>query len=478
MAIEMITDSSVPTDADVVGVLFGKDATPVDDAFGLDIEWLKSRGFEGSAGQTSVANVDGKTIVAIGLGDLSEAGVDGFRRSAAVLARAASKGTHAAFVVAGADGLEAAKVSQAVAEGAILGAYKFNAFKSKSDTPTLAKFTVVNGDSGGVEFGQEVAHAVSLARDLVNSPAAAATPTRLAEVATDVATANGLQIEVWDEEALQRERMGGLLGVSAGSDEPARMIRLVHEPADDYDQAIALVGKGITFDSGGLSLKPADGMMTMKTDMSGAAAVIAAMGVIPQVAPRTKVVAIVCATENLPGPKATKPGDVSVARNGKTMEVLNTDAEGRLVLADGLSLAAETDVDAIVDLATLTGACIVALGGDIAGLMGNHDGFRGQVQQAADTAGEPVWPLPLPKQYRKHIDSDIADIKNIGAGKGAAGSLTAGLFLQEFVSDKPWAHLDIAGPARADGDDGAITKGGTGFGVRTLVELVANFQKP
>jgi len=218
-------------------------------------------------------------------------------------------------------------------------------------------------------------------------------------------------------------------------------------------------------------------METMKTDMSGAAAVIAAMSTMRDLGVRTKVVGYVPLVENMPSGNAMRPGDVLTMRNGKTVEVLNTDAEGRLVLADGLSLAVEAGVDAIIDVATLTGACVVALGRKVAGLMGNHQGWIDQVGQAAARAGEDVWPLPLPEDYRKQIDSDVADIKNIGGGR-YGGALTAGLFLREFVGDIPWVHLDIAGPARSDEDEGYLQKGGTGFGVRTLVEAVMGFQKP
>jgi leucyl aminopeptidase len=327
----------------------------------------------------------------------------------------------------------------------------------------------------GLERGARLAAAVCLARDLINEPAGDLTPQRLAEVATEVADhEGGLTVTVLDEAAIIAERLGGLLGVAAGSTQPPRLIELVYEPADPV-ATVAIVGKGITFDSGGLSIKPADGMETMKTDMSGAAAVLAAMSTLPAFAPNVKVVAIIPASENMPGGSATKPGDVLRIRNGKTVEVLNTDAEGRLVLADALSLAVEAGVDAILDLATLTGACKVALGTRVAGLMGNHAGWMGQVQAAADAVGEPVWPLPLPDDYRKQIDSEIADLKNIGSGRWA-GALTAGLFLKEFVGSVPWAHLDIAGPARSDDDDGYLTKGGTGFGVRTIVQTLMNFQ--
>jgi leucyl aminopeptidase len=302
------------------------------------------------------------------------------------------------------------------------------------------------------------------------------TPSRLADEARAAAEAGGVSVSVWGPEEIAEERLGGLHGVALGSAEEARLIRLEYSPegAGADVPTVALVGKGITFDSGGLSLKTGDGMMTMKTDMSGAAAVIAAMSALRDLDVPVRVIGIVPATENMPGGRAIKPGDVLRFRNGKTAEVLNTDAEGRLVLADGLSLAAEERPAAIIDLATLTGACVVALGRSIAGVMGNDEALVGRVRAAADAAGEPVWPLPLPASYRKDIDSEIADMKNIGKA-GAAGALVAGLFLQEFVDGVPWAHLDIAGPARADADDGWIRRGGTGFGVRTLLELLSGF---
>jgi leucyl aminopeptidase len=329
----------------------------------------------------------------------------------------------------------------------------------------------------GLDRGLAIAGAVAWARDLVNEPAGAMTPTQLAEEARRAAEEGGLEYEVLDEVEIANQGLGGLLGVSLGSDQPPRLVKLTYTPAGKPTGTVALVGKGITFDSGGLSLKTADGMETMKTDMSGAAAVIGAMSVLRAAGVPAKVIGFVPTTENMPGGRAIKPGDVLKIRNGKTVEVLNTDAEGRLILADGLSLAVEEKPDAIIDLATLTGACVVALGMKMAGLMGNDEGWIGQVRGAADRAGEPVWPLPLPADYRKDLDSEIADLKNISGNRGG-GALTAGLFLSEFAGDVPWAHLDIAGPARASGDDGYIAKGGTGFGVRTLVELLSTFEKP
>jgi leucyl aminopeptidase len=281
-----------------------------------------------------------------------------------------------------------------------------------------------------------------------------------------------VRVEVLDVAAMRRQRLGGVLGVGQGSKQPPRLVKMTYSPPGARG-TIALVGKGVVFDSGGLSLKTGAGMETMKTDMGGAAAVIATMSALQALDVRTKVVAYTPMVENMPSGEAIRPGDVLTFRNGKTAEVLNTDAEGRLILADGLSLAAEQKPDAIIDLATLTGACMVALGDKIAGLMTNDTDLGARVEAAAKRAGESVWPLPLPKEYRKLLDSEIADMKNISGG-GYGGALTAGLFLQEFVAGVPWVHLDIAGPARAGADDGVTRRGGTGFGVRTLIEFVAS----
>ena len=253
---------------------------------------------------------------------------------------------------------------------------------------------------------------------------------------------------------------------------------MTYRPKGKAKATLALVGKGITFDSGGLSIKPWQGMSEMKTDMGGAAAVIGAMSALSSLAPKIRVKGYLPMTDNMLGGDATRPGDVLKIRNGKTIEVINTDAEGRLILADALSLASEANPDAIVDLATLTGACVVALGSDIAGLMGKNDAFLNQVEKAAKDAGEKVWQLPLPDEYKDLYKSPIADMKNISAG-GYGGALTAGLILSEFVPEGiPWAHLDIAGPARADKDNAESVEGGTGFGVRTLIKLIQSFEPP
>jgi leucyl aminopeptidase len=290
-----------------------------------------------------------------------------------------------------------------------------------------------------------------------------------------MARAAKVGVRVVDAGAARAGGLGGLMGVAAGSAEPPCLVELLYEPADRHrtTPTIAFVGKGITFDSGGLSLKTAAGMTSMKTDMSGAAAVIASMCAIASLGAPVRVLGLCPLTENMPGGTAIKPGDVLRIRNGKTVEVLNTDAEGRLVLADALSLAVEAGVDAIVDLATLTGAVSTALGRSVAGVMGSDMGWTDEVRLAAARAGEAVWPLPLPEDYRHDIDSDVADLRNTG-GSNPAGTLIAGLFLQEFTGGLPWAHLDIAGTARSDSDDGYVSRGGTGFGVRTLVELACH----
>jgi leucyl aminopeptidase len=449
----------------------------------LDLEALVVVGFEAKAGETvTVLASGGPGVVAVGMGDAAKVTAEGLRRAAAAAVRAAWRASSVTLTLLDArpEDLAQPVAAQAVTEGALLAAYRFTRYKSTPAPCRIERIDLVGKGvrvRAAVDRGTAIAGAVAMARDLVNEPPGEVTPTRLAEVATGLASSlNGLTCSVLDGPAIERERLGGLLGVSLGSDQPPRFIRLAYEPARARS-TVVLVGKGITFDSGGLSLKTAGGMATMKNDMTGAAVVLGVMSLLPLLAPAVRVIGMVPATENLPGPKAIKPGDVLRFRNGKTAEVLNTDAEGRLVLADGLSLAVEAEPDAIIDVATLTGACVVALGKRIAGLMGNHDGLIGEVRAAAERAGEPVWPLPLPDEYRKEIDSSVADIKNIG-DPGGAGALTAGLFLREFVGDVPWVHLDIAGPSWAEGDDGYLAKGATAVGLRTLVELLTSGSLP
>ncbi len=420
--------------------------------------------------------------VVAGLGPAALVDAEAIRRAAAAAVRATPRASSLRLELAGVDPpeLSSEEVAQAACEGALLAAYRFERYKSERQGSPLERVELAGVDPGpgrrGASRAEVVAGVVTLARDLVNTPAGELTPRRFEELARELAALEGLGIRVLDEQAIVEERLGGLLAVSRGSAEPPRLVRLEHAPgAVAGSPPVALVGKGITFDSGGLSLKSGTSMMTMKTDMSGAAAVLAALVGSARLGIGVHAVGWMALTENMPGGRATKPGDVLRARNGKTIEVLNTDAEGRLVLADALSLAAEESPDSIVDLATLTGACITALGRGVAGLMGNDDRLLAALRAAGRRAGEAVWHLPLPSGYRSQIESEVADMKNIGA-PGEAGALAAGLLLEEFVGTTPWAHLDIAGPARSETDGGYRHKGGTGFGVRTLLELLARYE--
>jgi leucyl aminopeptidase len=469
------------------GRVLGPGGKALDTAVGGTLDaFMTEAGFEGKPEETlavPAGKLGAKAALLVGLGDKKTVTADRLRRAAAAVVKRSPKARTVATTLLDAvpTGGDRAAAAQALAEGAALGAYKFLRYKQKNEAPAFEKLVVLGKKDDevqkGLDRGVAVAGAVAWARDLVNEPAGAMTPTQLAAEALRAAEQGGLDIEVLDEVEIANQGLGGLLGVSLGSDQPPRLVKLTYTPKAKARGTVVLVGKGITFDSGGLSLKTADGMETMKTDMSGAAAVIGAMSVLRAAGVQAKVIGFVPTTENMPGGRAIKPGDVLKIRNGKTVEVLNTDAEGRLILADGLSLAVEESPDAIIDLATLTGACVVALGMKMAGVMGNDDAWIDQVRGAADRAGEPMWTLPLPQEYRKDLDSEIADLKNISGGRGG-GALTAGLFLAEFAGDVPWAHLDIAGPARASGDDGYIAKGGTGFGVRTLIEVLSTFEKP
>jgi leucyl aminopeptidase len=462
----------------------------------LDAARAGQRGFKAKVGETLtvLGSAATPTVVFVGCGRLDALRADVLRRASAAFVRAAGKSGTAVFVLP-AELIDAAgsdeQVGQAVAEGSVLATYRFAAHKSNADgngneAGRIGRLVVAAARTpgpvaDGVRRGIAVADAVCLARDLVNEPPSTMTPSRLARATEEyVASEPGVTLEVWDEDRIAGERLGGLLGVARGSAEPPRLLRVSYDPADPVEvngrvPHVVLVGKGITFDSGGLSLKSADGMVTMKTDMSGAAAVLSTVAACSALGVRVRVTAIAPTTENMPGGRATKPGDVLTIRNGRTIEVLNTDAEGRLVLADALVLATELEPDAVIDLATLTGACVVALGNSIAGLFGTDEALLDQLKTAAEHAGEAVWPLPLPEDYRSHIDSEVADMKNIGK-PGQAGAIVAALLLARFVEGVPWAHLDIAGPARADEDSGVVTRGGTGFGVRTLLSLLEEFR--
>ena len=509
MNIEPLAGDVIPSDAVAVGIpVFTGDDGPshagrlpavmVDAGVpeGVDAAWCERHGFTGKVGQTitvrSAPPVSSSDIevVLVGVGAPSaldgDRGTETLRRAAAALVRAAGQGGSVVFLVPEAPDVTVAESAAAIAEGTVLAAYRYDEYRTAEAPAQLQRLVLTTGrtaDAGqvgaGADRGKRIAESVSLARDLVNEPPSSLTPERFADIFVHrFAARPELTVEVWDEGRITEEHLGGLLGVARGSVQPPRLVRVTYEPADPIQIGgrvphLALVGKGVTFDSGGLSLKTAGGMETMKTDMGGAAAVLCALDAAAALGSRIRITALTPLTENMPSGSATKPGDVLITRNGKTIEVLNTDAEGRLVLADGLSLAAEEEPDAIVDLATLTGAAVVALGKEIGGLLGNDESLLGEVRAAGDRAGEPLWPLPLPDDYRIHIDSEIADMRNVGR-PGQAGSIAAAMLLREFVGTVPWAHLDIAGPARSDENSRYFSKGGTGFGVRTLVALVTS----
>jgi leucyl aminopeptidase len=435
-------------DADVLAVAVGEDrrfdaaAEELREQISWLDSWLDDSQFTGETGQVAVVPTESPPRTALVGGAI-----------ATTLHAAAGEGA-----------------AEAVGLGFSLGTYTFHRHKSEPKPSELETVILVDASPDDVAKAREgaiVGDAVCLARDLINEPAIFKSPEVLADLAAELASDAGMTATILDEDDIEGQGLGGLLGVSLGAANPPRLVQLAYEP-EGASKFVAFVGKGIVFDSGGLTLKTAEGLEAMKTDMSGAAAVFAAMKAIAALELPVKVVGIAPLTENMPGGSALRPGDVLTARNGKTIEVLNTDAEGRLVLADGLSLAAELGPDLVVDIATLTGSCKIALGPKIAGLFGDDSAVEA-VTAAAEAAGERVWRLPLPEDYRKSIDSEIADMKNVGGKVG--GAIFAALLLKEFVGDTPWAHLDIAGPARSDEVDNYVTKGGTGFGVRTLVEL-------
>ena len=369
------------------------------------------------------------------------------------------------------DAGDPASIASALVEGlvvATIGPDLRKAEKSRNPFETLA---IVGPFSLGqaVERGRVVGESINLARELVNTPPAEKTPTTLANRARAEAEGVGLAVTVWDASKIAEERFGGLVGVAAGSDEPPAFVILEHREGGD-SPVIALVGKGVTFDSGGLSLKPSASMEDMKSDMTGAAVVLSTMVALARLGVKANVVGYLAITENMVNGKAMRLGDVLTMRNGKTVEVLNTDAEGRLILADALSYASEQKPAAIVDLATLTGAVIVALGTKMAGLFANDDALAAKVSAASKATGERTWRLPLDDDYKELIKSNVADLKNVG-GKWA-GAVTAAKFLEQFVDDQPWVHLDIAGPSWAEAEGATRDAGGTGCFVRTLVEFV------
>jgi leucyl aminopeptidase len=441
--------------------------------------------FRAKAGQSLSLHTQGRLgparLLLVGVGPRATFRSSDLRPAAGRVARFANSVGAATAGIAPPDaGKTAANSSPtivALAEGVRLGGYRFQKYLTgdKRTPLTLASATLFIAASDeaaarqALDRAQQTARAVADARDLVNEPAGVLTPTRLAEAAKALAEDAGLDVTIFGPDECRQQGMGLYLAVAQGSDEEPRFIHLRWRPAQ-AKKRIVLIGKGVTFDSGGLSLKTNEGMMDMKVDMSGAAAVIAAASAIARERLPVEVHAIAACTENMPSGRSYKLGDVITSMAGKTVEITNTDAEGRLTLADALTYSLALKPDAIIDFATLTGACVVALGPHTAGVMSNNDALSAQWLAAAKAAGEEMWPLPLPPRLSDQLKSEIADMKNTGERWG--GALTAGLFLKEFVGETPWVHVDLAGPASADKEFGHIGKGGTGFAVATILELV------
>jgi len=464
-------------DALAVPVAVGR---PPAEELGVDAAGLAAAGFTAQRGQTLVRpTVDGPVRVAVGIGSPDRLDSTLVRDLAAEFARAVPWHKRLAIEVPSRDSaLPVAAYAQAVTEGVLLARWRYFVGRD-AEEPTLDSLLVIAGDdeadeaAAGVERGRVVAAACSLGRDLANCPASTLSAVRMAEVALEVGPAAGLEVEVFDKDQLIEMGCGGILGVNRGSVDPPRMVRLRYQPAEPTGR-ITLVGKGVMYDSGGISLKPSDeSHAQMKNDMTGAAAVLASMTALRALGCTTAVTGYLMCTDNMPSGSAMKLGDVLRMRNGTTVEVLNTDAEGRLVMADALALATEEPVDAIVDIATLTGACLRTFGVEIAGVMGNHQDVVEQLRRAGDSVDEQVWELPLHRPYRTQLDSSIADLTNMGGVN--AGSITAALFLEEFVAGRPWAHVDIAGTAQLPAPRTWRNKGATGFGTKLLIEFARAF---
>lgn len=478
MAIEIKLITKKPVKSPLHGLIVPSDK--IDDLpETVDRAFLQSRGFEGDVGQILFTQIPEGSLVLLGVGLTEKITETNYRQAGTKLLREAKnfRSVSVDFCNHFNEEVGQPAATQSFLEGALLGAYEFTQLKSKTKSSPLKSIAIIGSGQKvkkAVQRAEAISFGVNLARDLVNLPGGELTPVAFAKKATAIAKEESLSIKILDAPAIKKAKMGGILGVNRGSTQQPRFVQLSYKPKKPSGKHIVLVGKGITFDAGGLSIKTAQGMSTMKCDMGGAAAVLGAMSTLSVIQPSTKVTGLMPLTDNMLGGDATRPGDVLRIKNGKTVEVLNTDAEGRLILADALSLASELKPDSIIDLATLTGACMVALGSQFAGLMGTDDELIDAVKQASKETGEEVWHLPLPSAYRPQLDSDVADVKNIGSNWG--GALTAGLFLKEFVSEEiPWAHLDIAGPAFADSAWGEHPKGGTGFGVRLLVNTIENF---
>jgi leucyl aminopeptidase len=472
---------AVPADATVVGCFVASDG-PVDERLGVERSQLELNGFTGAVGTSMlVTSMDGVARVAVGSGSAA-LGAAGARDAGASFGRSAGKHVDLAVIVPPTSAVDIAALAQAVVEGILLSRYTFDALRSEPKGAPVRSIALVVDESdiaaaqAGAERGRAFAAATKLSRDLANSPHSHLSASMLAELAVQVGPSRGLTVEIFGEDELREMGCGGILGVNAGSVEPPRMIKMTYRPEGEPSGRLGIVGKTLMYDSGGLSLKPGDEVHAqMKNDMTGGASAFAAMCVLGAVGCRAEVTAWLMCTDNMPSGTAMALGDVLTIRGGTTVEVINTDAEGRLIMADGLVLAVEAGVDAIIDIATLTGAAMRALGTSLGVVMGNEPALVDQVEIAGESTGERLWELPLEQAYRADIDSPIADLRNLGTTPNA-GAIHAGLFLAEFVDDVPWAHIDIAGVAQTPADRLWHTTGCSGFGARLLVQFAVDFE--
>jgi leucyl aminopeptidase len=463
------------------------DIAKIDKALtGAITELIRQGEIKGKLNENTIIHSLGKLpasrVVIVGMGKKPELSQDKVRGAVATTCRLLKqKGvTNIATIALGAGnaGISLEGAAQVVTEGVMLGVYSFRKHITKeAEYGEIEQLIIVTADETmlpmlelGCRKGRILAEATNLARDMVNEPANYMTPTQMAETAKELAQHYGLELNVLEREQMRELGMGALLGVTQGSQQPPKFIILNYKGSDSNGIDIALVGKGITFDSGGISIKPSEGMGEMKGDMAGGGAVLATMGAIVQLKPRINVTGIVAATENLPSGSALKPGDILTAMNGKTIEIISTDAEGRLTLADALGYARKLEAKLMVDIATLTGSCRVALGDICTGAFGNNQELIDKVITAGNATGEYIWQMPMYDDYKEQNKSDIADVKN--AGNRYGGSITGAQFLSEFVGDTPWVHLDIAGTFMSEKERNYMVKGATGVPVRTLINLV------
>ncbi|MGB3295205.1 MAG: leucyl aminopeptidase [Phormidesmis sp.] len=451
-----------------------------DKVAGLLQTLIEEESFEGKAGTTAITRLSPdspiKKIGLVGLGSSDTMALEGLRRGAAIAARLAKKAkSHSLGISFPVWNNSQSLTAQALSEGVILALSQDHRFKSEPDKGKVELSQVhllaFAGEDAAIEKAKVICEGVILARELVAAPPNVVTPDKLAETAADIARDYGIKLEVLERDQCEALGMGAYLGVAQASDLPPKFIHLTYVPEGTAKRKLAIIGKGLTFDSGGLNLKPSgSGIEMMKIDMGGAAAVLGAAKAIAQLKPDVEVHFISAATENMVSGHAMRPGDILTASNGKTIEVNNTDAEGRLTLADALVYADKLGVDAMIDLATLTGACVVALGDDIGALFSPHEDLSQSLAAAAEVSGEKLWQMPMEEKYFEGLKSVVADMKNTGPRAG--GSITAALFLQQFVKDTPWAHLDIAGPVWSEKENGYNSPGATGYGVRMLVQWV------